>query len=307
MRSGFYYYRATCLLLLLGIALIGCSAEAPSRRLPDPDVLKPTLVNYLSSIYTTLSDVKIDEIVDYQDTPFFTARVSFMFQNRPQKTEFYVSEDGKYLFRGELWDLELAPDNALWRRLSNGAEGNREKMDLVGRPTKGNPDASVVVVEYSDYQCPFCAKAYDGLEKQVMDQYGDKIRLVFKHLPLTSIHPWAMKASIAAACGYVQNNDAFWGVHRRLFEGQKSITEENLRDTVKGFAEAEELDVAAFLSCFDEEKTKSVVEADMREAAEMGLASTPTFVINGTAIKGAPALETFSKYIEMASDEAAGE
>ena len=121
------------------------------------------------------------------------------------------------------------------------------------------------------------------------------------------IHPWTLKASIAAACGYLQDPPAFWGIHDRLFENQKKITVDNLRSQVEGFARETGLNPEEFLDCFDNERTRSVVEEDLKEARRLKITSTPTFLINGAPFKGAPDIDEFSGYIDMALKEASEE
>ena len=84
----------------------------------------------------------------------------------------FVTEDGNHLIIGQVWDLNLSPQTARWQRMRKEGQENLEKIDFSDRPVKGNPEAEVVVVEFSDYQCPYCARANSGLEKQLLDQYG---------------------------------------------------------------------------------------------------------------------------------------
>ena len=242
-----------------------------------------------------------------KEAPFLLVRVSYQAGNKPQASEFHITEDGKYLVLGQVWDLSVGPQKARWNRLSEMGKKNLEKIDLKDRPVQGNPEADVVVIEYSDYQCPYCATAHFGLEKRLLEEYGDKIRFVFKHLPLTSIHPWAMKASLATTCGYVQDPDSFWKIHGQLFQHQKEITSENLRDKVWEFAEEAGLDVEPFLDCFDNEETKSVIQRDMKEAAQLRISSTPTFLLNGAPFRGSPNYQEFTGFIDMALAEASAE
>ena len=241
------------LLLFLGIVILGgaCGQQIRSRPVIDSDEFKQKIGDFLMGLNKTVSEVQVEEIKPLEDSSFLTVKLSYMNGQNRQSTELFVTEDGRHMILGQVWDLELTPQEARWRQLSKLGEENLAKIDLTDRPLRGNPNAEVVVVEFSDYQCPYCATAYSGLETKLLEEYGDRIRFVYKHLPLTSIHPWALKASLAATCGYVQNPDAFWEIHGRLFENQKEITLENLRDKVEGFAAEADLNQEEFLACFD--------------------------------------------------------
>ncbi len=294
------------LLLFLGIVILGgaCGQQIRSRPVIDSDEFKQKIGDFLMGLNKTVSEVQVEEIKPLEDSSFLTVKLSYMNGQNRQSAELFVTEDGRHMILGQVWDLELTPQEARWRQLSKLGEENLAKIDLTDRPLRGNPNAEVVVVEFSDYQCPYCAPAYSGLETKLLEEYGDRIRFVYKHLPLTSIHPWALKASLAATCGYVQNPDAFWEIHGRLFENQKEITLENLRDKVEGFAAEADLNQEEFLACFDNESTRSVVMSDVSEAKQLRITSTPTFLLNGAPFRGTPDFEEFSGFIDMALEEA---
>src|SRR2546427_3653836 len=155
------------------------------------------------------------------------------------------------------------------------------------QPERGRKDAKVTIVEYSDFQCPFCARVYATLENDVLKDYGDKVRFVFKNFPLTSIHPWAGDAALASECAFQQGNDKFWAMYNGLFSKQSDITRENLKDRAGDIARDARLDVARFQECFDGKKAQDAVDADVHEAAALGVNSTPTFFVNGRRLSGA--------------------
>ena len=284
-----------------------CIQQDRSQTALESREFEQKIADYLMDLNSTIDDVEVDKIEPFEESPFLAVTVSVTAGNRNQETRLFVTEDGSHLIIGQVWDLSLSPQTARWRRLRKQGQENLPKLDLSDRPVKGNAEAKVVVVEFSDYQCPYCAQAHSGLEKQLLDRYGDRVQLVFKHLPLMKIHPWALKASIAAACGYLQDPPAFWGIHDRRFENQKKITVDNLRSQVEGFARETGLNPEEFLDCFDNERTRSVVEEDLKEARRLKITSTPTFLINGAPFKGAPDIDEFSGYIDMALEEASEE
>lgn len=204
-----------------------------------------------------------------------------------QSIPFLVSPDGRYFISGEVTDLSVDPLAA-----------TMAKIDLDGRPSRGPADAKVTIVEFSDFQCPFCSRGYQILEEQVMPEYEGKVRLFFKHLPLKSIHPWAEGAAIAAECGAAQSADGFWKMYHALFKAQRELNLDNLKAKVAEFAKAAGLDEAKFAACYDRKTPLPRIEKDLAEAAAVGANSTPTFFINGRRLEGAQPLENFKAVID---------
>lgn len=146
-----------------------------------------------------------------------------------------------------------------------------------GELAKGKADAPVTVVEFSDFQCPACGGAYPAI-KQILDTYGDKIRLIFRHFPLTNIHPLAKPAALASYCAFEQNK--FWEYHDLVFEKQTELSENNLKQWAKDLG----LNTSAFNTCLDSQRYKSKVEADMALGNKVQVGGTPTFFVNGKEV-----------------------
>lgn len=161
----------------------------------------------------------------------------------------------------------------------------------------GPEDAAITLVEFSDYQCPYCQKWHNQVYKQLMAAYPGKIRFVYRNLPLTQIHPQAMNAAEAAMCAGDQN--AYWQFHEKLFENSAVLND----DLYAQLASEIGLDVAVFEACMTSHKHQDAIKADMQFAINMGVQSTPTFFINGLAIVGAQPLSVFQQVID---DELAG-
>ncbi|MCI0455104.1 MAG: thioredoxin domain-containing protein [Candidatus Dadabacteria bacterium] len=185
-----------------------------------------------------------------------------------------MSKDGKYMILGELIDSKVNP-----------LQETMKKISLNGVPVKGNTNAKVTIVEYSDFQCPFCKRGADMLPG-ILDQYKDKVKLVYKQLPLPN-HNWAKGAAIASVCAYEQGNDKFWKYHDLLFQKQKEITLEKSKDQFNAFAKETGLNTAKFETCVNSPETASKVQNEMKEAQSVGVSSTPTFVVNGMIVQGA--------------------
>jgi len=185
-----------------------------------------------------------------------------------------ISNDNKHLIVGELLDTSVDPLQKVM-----------EQISLKNVPVKGNKDAKVTVVEYSDFQCPFCKRA-SSMIPVLMKDYGDKISFYYKQLPLPN-HDWSKSAAIAALCAYNQGNQKFWDFHDSLFYNQGQISTSNAQDKFKEFAKNIGLDVPKFESCVNSEETKPVVEEQFQEAQKLGLNSTPTFIVDGIIVPGA--------------------
>lgn len=158
---------------------------------------------------------------------------------------------------------------------------------------QGKEDAAVVVVEYSDFQCPYCKKYSDETRRQIADEYGDRVRMVFKHYPLEQIHPNAMTAAIAAQCA--QREGKFWEVHERFF-GQPNALD---IDSVVAIGKAVGLS-DRYAECVVNGETRAEVEQDIRDATEVGVQGTPTLMINGEFLMGAQSVAALESIFEKA-------
>jgi protein-disulfide isomerase len=165
-------------------------------------------------------------------------------------------------------------------------------------PTHGPDDAPITLIEFSDYECPFCKKWNVEVYPRLTEKYGDQIRFVFRDFPLYSIHPNAIPAAEAAQCA--NEYGKYWEFHDLLFLSGKTLS----RESYLAHAKQLDIDPAAFQTCVDERRYQQEVEADYKFASELGIQSTPTFFINGLAIVGAQPFEVFERIIDM---ELAGE
>ena len=166
-----------------------------------------------------------------------------------------------------------------------------------GFPSIGPANAPITIVEFSDYQCPYCRRWHEQVYEPLLAAYPGKIRMVYRHLPLTSIHPDAFAAAEAAMCAGDQ--DAYWPYHEKLFSSEAFGMQ-----TYVQYAQDLSLDMDAFQACMTENKFKEAIEADSDFAVDLGIRSTPTFFINGLAIVGAQPLDVFKQGIDK---ELAGE
>ncbi len=166
--------------------------------------------------------------------------------------------------------------------------------------SKGDPEAPVVLVEFSDFQCPYCQRYTSQTYAKIIENYVDtgKVRYVFKQFPLISIHPQAMAAANAALCAADQG--AFWQMHDLLFEQQNRWAGNSAaNDVFKEFAAQLGLDADAFGACLENQQHEDDIYADLQEGINAGVTGTPGFFINGVPLSGAQPYEAFQKLIEQ--------
>ena len=158
-------------------------------------------------------------------------------------------------------------------------------------PALGSSSAKVTIVEFSDFQCPFCLRASPTL-KQVRQTYGDKVRIVWKDFPLTQIHPQAFKASEAGHCAAEQGK--FWEYHDKLFASQQALQPESLKQYAKDMG----LDATKFDACLDSSKFAERVRDGVSAGAQLGVNSTPTLYVNGRRLEGAQPYDVLASVID---------
>ncbi len=157
-------------------------------------------------------------------------------------------------------------------------------------PSRGSASAPITIVEFSDFQCPFCTRAEDTIN-EVLAKYGDRVRLVFRDFPLP-IHPNAEGAAIAADCAREQGK--YWEMNRAMYANQSKLSPADLAVTAGSIG----LDVERFNACMASPESRAEVAKDMAEGQALGISGTPTFFINGVMIVGARELEVFTRTID---------
>ena len=194
--------------------------------------------------------------------------------------------------------VAMAPDPAPRReaRPRRGPDPDkRYTVDLKGAPAMGPEDATVTVVEFSDFQCPFCARVLPTLN-QIRSEYGDQVRVVFKHLPL-SFHQKAPAAHAASEAAHKQGK--FWEMHDKIFKNQRQMSEENY----VVWAGEIGLDVEEFKKDMASAAIKARVDKDVKEAGRLGVTGTPGFFINGRHMSGAKPFSEFKVVIDEEIDK----
>ena len=192
--------------------------------------------------------------------------------------------------------LGLGSGYLLWGQPTPPAAAGTTEVQRVNVSTDGDPsigpeDAPVTIVEFSDYQCPYCASWYQQTFDRLIANYPGQIRFVYRDLPLP-MHPEAIPAAEAANCAGEQG--AYWKFHDALFSGQYDLG----RAAYEQYAADLGLEPAAFTACLDDHRTQDEVRADAADATRLGLTGTPSFVINGRILIGALPFEDFKAIID---------
>jgi protein-disulfide isomerase len=303
--------------LAMLLTLVACQlAPAPTSAQEDPEARKTRIVANLKLAFPQLQDLEVTmgEISASDFAGLDTGSFTVASRGQSQKQQFFVSADDTrfYLISGEPIDVSRSAEEIeaeIAKREAEAAEAASARAQQIeesvaGLPSRGNPEAPVLIVEFSDFQCPYCARGANTVE-QILEKYGDDVRFVFKHFPL-GFHPWAKPASIATHCAAQQDHDAFWALHDKYFENQKQITPANVIAKSKEYLADSGIDMTAWATCAEDAESSeykaaaAAVEADMAFGQQMGVSGTPGFFVNGEFLNGAQPLAAFEPLIAKA-------
>ena len=237
---------------------------------------------------------------------------TFVVQGRPYS--FLVTADNKrlWLIQGEAMDVSRGEaeikaaiaEREEEERKAAAARTAQLAASIEGRPFRGSADASVTIVEFSDFQCPYCTRGAATVE-QILERYPNDVKFIFQHFPL-GFHPWAKPAAIAANCAGLQNPEAFWTLHDAYFKDQKQITTDNVVAKSEGYLAGSGIDMKKWKNCAadtnsEEYKAEAAnVDADMALGQALGVSGTPGFFVNGEFLNGAQPIDAFVPLIEAA-------
>jgi len=266
--------------ILIAIALMLPCAGAQQCAAPNQDkriqVEKYVIARYKLS---SPADVILTETKQASDACFWLLK----FESSSPKREIavYLSPDGNYL-TPDLYDMRVDP--LVEEKLAR--EQNVKSLLAGVAPELGRKDAPVTIAVFSDFQCPYCKRFAEMLEKDYLPSEADHVHLVFKNNPLP-MHSWAMPAAEMAECVTLQKPGEFWKVHDFIFQNQAQITEANLRDKVMQFVAANvAIDQAQYQFCIDNDMAMGPVKKDMDLGRKLGVRGTPSIFINGAFYSG---------------------
>ena len=282
--------------ILLVLICLGCSAQlAPSE-------LSQRIERQLRASYNVPATVKVDlSPLRTSEFPNYDAlTVAFDNDGKKQTYEFLLSKDQKTLIRMTRMDLSKDPYAEIMK-----------KIDVKGRPIRGNPNSKVVVVNYDDFQCPYCSRIHETLFPELLKEYGDRLAFIYKDFPLSDIHPWAMHAAVNANCLAAQSNDAYWDfadyihANRQVVNSEKGLDNQlaALDRITTTEAEKFKVDTAKLQPCIKAQATDSV-KASVKEGEALGVTGTPTMFVNGEMIDGARPVGEFRALFDSALRQA---
>jgi protein-disulfide isomerase len=185
------------------------------------------------------------------------------------------------------------------------------KIDVSGRPSRGAKGAKVVLVNFDDFECPFCSRMHQTLFPDILREYGDRVTFIYKDYPLAEIHPWAIHAAVDAGCLASQNNDAFWDFADYMHANKQLIdsgrTPDARLDVVDKMAmmqgQRHNVDATKLGACL-KAQNEDQVRASMKEADSLGVSATPTLFINGQKIDGAVPISELRAALDTALRDA---
>jgi protein-disulfide isomerase len=272
----------------LGLAaLLAFSFAAPAVPVQADDAANKKIIEYYRRKANLPPEVEatIVEVTDSKIPGAKSGTLKLTRGGQVQEVLLVMSPDGKYVVFGELEDVTSDPFKAIAAKISTD-----------GNPVRGAKDAKVTIVEYSDFQCPYCARAHQTIADQVMKEYDGKVKLVYKNFPL-GFHKWAEPAGIAGECAFEQDPDSFWKLYDGYFAQQQQLTPENIKEKSVELLKGTKVDMAKWNDCYDNKKTLDKVKADMAEGSSVGVTGTPAFLINGRKISGAQPFQNFTAII----------
>ncbi len=285
-------------LFILLLVCLGCVAESTP-----PDVARK-IEHQMRAFYNVPAEVKVivGAITDSSDMPGYdTVAVSIDGgDGKPKDYKFLLSKDRSTLLRVTKFDLTKDP----FAELMN-------KIDVKGRPSRGAQSAKVVVVNFDDFECPFCSRMHSTLFPEIFKEYGDRVTFYYKDYPLVDIHPWAIHAAVDANCLATQNGDAYWDFADYIHAHKAEVDSEKTNDarfavldkmaTMQG--DKHKVDVAKLQACV-KAQNEDGVRASMREADGLGVNATPTLFINGQKIDGAVPIDQVRTALDNALKDA---
>jgi len=268
-------------LFILLVICLGCVAQSA------PPDLARKIEHQMRFTYSIPPEVKmkVGDITPSSEVPGYDS-ISVNIDGGDGKAKdykFLLSKDRNTMLRVTKFDLT-----------KDAYQDVMGKIDVTGRPSRGAKGAKVEVVNYDDFECPFCSRMHSTLFPEILKEYGDRVTFIYKDYPLVDIHPWAVHAAVDANCLANQNDDAYWDfadyIHANKSEVDSQKTPEARFDTIDKMAllqgQKHKVDAAKLQACV-KAQNEDAVRASMKEADGLGVNATPTLFINGQKIDGA--------------------
>jgi len=290
--------RKLSMLFSVSVAMAGLFAQTPApaagkktaAQAAKPGVDKKKIEDYVRHLFVWPPPIAV-AVGDPKPAPFagFYEVVVRGSQGEASQSEtFYVSTDGQKMIRGTVFDLA-----------SNPFKEDLDKLKTDYQPSFGTPGAPVVIVEFSDFECPYCRQEAQTIRQNLLKDYPKEVRLYYMDFPLESLHPWAKSAAMAGRCIFHQSPSTFWDYHDWIFASQADITPENLKEKVMGFAAGQKsLDAAQLSTCIDSKATEEEVARTRAMGHALEVDQTPTMFINGRRMMGSVSWPELKRVID---------
>jgi protein-disulfide isomerase len=243
------------------------------------------LVKYVAN-NITIADQQIDAFVKEREIP-----AEHVNDQMKQRIREYLENEQRH-GAVEAWIAEKTAKEPVEIYLNKPSRPVFE-VEVGDAPIMGGKNARVTIVEFSDFQCPFCARGANVMT-EVKKKYGDKVKVAFKNFPLP-FHHHARSASTAGLCVHEQKADLYWKMHDLMFEDQQGLEQDGLIAKARTL----NIDMDKFTDCLTSGKFDAMIDQDIEQGQKLGVKSTPTFFVNGMMVTGAQPLEEFSKLIDQ--------
>lgn len=268
-----------------------------ARRVAIDDIINMRLVEQEAAVQKVAVQALLDREITQKVVPPTELDVAAWFQANPQRVQGAPLEQVREPIRNLLsqergQELRQRYLDSLRAKvaISVSLEAPRQEVAAAGRPTKGPANAPIEIIEFSDFQCPFCLSAFPTVQ-QVMKDYAGKIKFTYRHYPLPN-HPAARPAAEASACAGEQNK--FWEFHDRLFSNQNKLTAADLKQHATDLG----LNVTDFTACVESHRYAKQIDEDLAAGNTVGVNGTPAFFVNGRILSGAQPYAVFKRVID---------
>jgi protein-disulfide isomerase len=271
--------KTTVVLLVLAVCSFGLFAESKEKK---PSALdKTTLENYVRHLQAWDQSIKV-EVGDPKPAPmagFVEMNVHASKDKASQDMVYYVSKDGSIILQGTVYQTAENPFKADLDKL---------KGITALSPNYGTQGAPVVIVEFSDFECPYCREEAKTLRSNIVTTYPKEVHLYHLDFPLEAVHPWARAAADVGRCILKQNSEAYWAFYDWIYEHQTEITADTLKSKILEWAKGnDKIDSLKLTRCIDTKETDDEVAMEMDQAKNLQVNQTPFFFVNGRRMAGA--------------------
>jgi protein-disulfide isomerase len=272
--------------LLFAVAAMGQAAPAAKKSFLD----KATLEAYVRHLFVWPAQiaVEVSEARPSKVDGLLEVKVTGTLGRASETSHFFVSRDGQSVVQGTAFAVNENPFKA-----------NLDRIQTAFAPGTGTAGAPVVVVMYSDFQCPHCRDEAQMIRANLLQTFAKEVRLYFRDFPLEHVHDWAKTAAMAGRCVWREDAERFWDYHDWVFGRQESLRAETFRREFAAFLSEKQIAAVPILQCLDGKATEADVKASFAEGQAVAVTSTPTLFVNGRRLAGKLSWPQLKQIIEF--------